>query len=67
MTYKIEADSTLESDWLPSEAFTRYYEDRASAVAIAIEGVEDPDETEVRVVCVETGEVVWRSTDASYD
>ncbi|MDA8094033.1 MAG: MerR family DNA-binding transcriptional regulator, partial [Betaproteobacteria bacterium] len=39
----------------------------ASAVAMAMEGVDDPEEQEVRVICVETGEVVWRSTEAEYE
>lgn len=49
MIYRIESDYPLTSDWLPATAF--------------IEGVDDPEEQEVRVICVETGEVVWRSTD----
>jgi hypothetical protein len=36
-------------------------------VATAIEGVDDPDEQEVRVVCIEDGEIVWRSTDYEYE
>ena len=67
MTYRIESDFPLESDWLPAEVFTRHYEDVSAAVATAIEGVEDPEETEVRVVCVETGAIVWRSTDEKYE
>lgn len=67
MTYRIESDFPLESDWLPKKAFKQHYDSMSSAVAIAIEGVEDPKETEVRVVCVETGLVVWRSTDEEYE
>ena len=67
MVFRIESDFPLTSDWLPADAFTRHYETNASAVAIAIEGVDDPDEQEVRVICVETGEVVWRSTDWEYE
>lgn len=66
-TYRIEADVPLRSDWLPASAFTRVYTDRAAAVATAIEGVDDPAEDEVRVVCVETGEIVWRSTEHEYE
>ncbi|MBO0858663.1 MAG: hypothetical protein J2P21_09390 [Chloracidobacterium sp.] len=66
-TYRIESDYPLSSDWLPADAFTRHYTDRASAVAIAIEGVDDPQDMEVRVVCVETGEVVWFSTQEQYE
>ena len=65
--YRIESGWPLESDWLSSAAFSRHSEDRSVAVATAIEGVDDPQEQEVRVVCVETGEVVWRSTQEEYE
>lgn len=67
MSYRIESAFNLESDWLPAKAFVQHYEDRSAAIATAIEGVDDPAEQEVRVVCVETDEVVWRSTDEEYD
>ena len=66
-TYRIESSYKLTSDWLPPSAFTQVYECRSSAVATAIEGVDDPGEQEVRVVCVESGETVWRSTEHEYD
>lgn len=65
--YRIESDLTLSSDWLPSDAFSRTYTDRAVAVATAIEGVDNPAIQEVRVVDVCTGTVVWRSTDDEYE
>jgi hypothetical protein len=67
MRYRIESDFPLSSDWLPASVFAQHYESLSEAIAIAIEGVDDPDEDEVRVVCVETGEVVWRSTDHEFD
>ena len=66
MTYRIESDSPLSSVWLSAEPSCSTWRQEA-AVAIAIEGVDDPDEQEVRVVCVETGEVVWRSTEEEYE
>jgi hypothetical protein len=66
-TFRIESDLKLESDWMPAEAFTRIYSDRSWAVATAIEGVEDPETEEVRVIDVSTGEVVWRSTEEKYE
>ncbi len=66
-TYGIESSHTLSSDWLPASAFTRIYDDRSVAVATAIEGVDDPAEQEVCVMCVEDGEIVWRSTDEEYE
>jgi hypothetical protein len=65
--YRIESDLALASDWLPSDAFSRTYRDRAVAVATAIEGVDDPATQEVRVVDVRAGTVVWRSTDDEYE
>lgn len=67
MTYQIESEYRLESDWLPPDAFMKHYNDLSVAVATAIEGVDDPAEQEVRVICGETGEVVWRSTDEEYE
>jgi hypothetical protein len=65
--YRIESDLALSSDWLPPDAFSRIYEDCAAAVAMAIEGVDDPATEEVRVVDVATGTVVWRSTEDEYE
>jgi len=68
MSYRIESGFPLSleaSDWLPPHAFVM--EHPSQAAATAIEGVDDPAEQEVRVICVETGEVVWRSTDEAYE
>ena len=67
MTYRIESDFPLNSDWLPAKAFKQHYDNESAAVATDIEGVDDPEEQEVRIICVETGEVVWRSTDEQYE
>lgn len=67
MNYKIESDYPLNSDFVPKEYFKKIYTDRSAAVATAIEGVYDPSEQEVRVVCVETGDVIWRSTEEEFD
>lgn len=64
MKYKIESKHPLKSDWLHFKVFRQIYNSKAAAIAIAVEGVDDPEKQEVRVICVETGEVVWRSTDA---
>jgi hypothetical protein len=65
--YRIESDVELSSDWLPPEAFTTVYASQSSAVATAIEGVDDPAEVEVRVVDATTGQVVWRSTEDEFE
>ncbi|MDR2787917.1 MAG: hypothetical protein LBD06_06095 [Candidatus Accumulibacter sp.] len=67
MKYRIEADFPLQSDWLPAKVFSRHHDSVSAAKAIAIEGVDEPGEGEARVICVETGEVVWRSTDEEYE
>lgn len=65
--YRIESDYPSKSDWLPAAAFKQHYETASAAIATAIEGVDDPDEQEVRVVCVETGEVIWPSDEQQYE
>ena len=67
MSYRIESNFQLESDCLPAEAFSQHYATLSAAVAIAIEGVNEPEEQEVRVICVETGDIVWRSTEEEFD
>jgi hypothetical protein len=66
-TYRIESEFKLASDWLPAHEFTRVHTNRSLAEATAIEGVADPATQEVRIRCVETGEVVWRSVDEFFD
>ncbi|WP_224392882.1 hypothetical protein [Pseudonocardia sp. ICBG1293] len=56
--YRIEADVELSSDWLPASAFTMIYPTMDASIATAIEGVEDPEIDEVRIVHVATGWVV---------
>ena len=65
--FRIDANVELHSDWLPDEVFSTIFDNRGTAVATAIEGVEDPETQEVRVVDTVSGEVVWRSTDEEYE
>lgn len=67
MKLRIEADFPLSGDWMAQKAFTQHVDYLPSAVATAIEGVCDPAEEELRVVCVETGEVAWRSIEEDYE
>ena len=67
MSYRIESSIKLTSDWLPKTAFTDHYENSSEAVAIAIEGVDNPAEDEVRVVEVESGKVIWSSLEEEYE
>lgn len=66
-TYRIESSHKLTSDRLPASAFTSISNDRSMAAATALDGVDERGEQEVGVVCIETGEVVWRSTDHDYE
>ena len=63
MTYRIESNFPLNSDWLPAKVFKHHYDSVSAAVATVIEGVDDPAEQDVRIIRGATGEVVWRSTD----
>lgn len=62
----IESDYPLYSDWLPKEAFTTIYLNRSMAVATAVEAVTDST-TEVRVVDLSTGEVIWNSREEEFE
>jgi hypothetical protein len=64
--FRLESDVALVSDWLPSSVFAGEFKTSAEAAATAIEGVDDPEVTEVRVLDA-TGTAVWRSTDQEYE
>ena len=64
--FKIESDYPLASDWLPAIAFTKIYPSSSAAIVVAIEGVDDPEDYEVRVVDMATSKVVWRSTEEEF-
>jgi tRNA A37 threonylcarbamoyladenosine synthetase subunit TsaC/SUA5/YrdC len=65
--YRVESDIHLTSDWLPPEEFNQVFSDWSNAVPLAIEGVEDPAHEEVRIVDIDTGEVMWRSTEELFE
>lgn len=65
--FRIESKFALVSDWLPKSAFTAIYDERSTAIATAIEGVDAPQEQEVCVVDISTGKVVWRSTEEDFE
>lgn len=64
--FKIESDYPLASDWLPAIVFTNIYPTSSAAIVVAMEGVDDPEDYEVRVMDMATGKVVWRSTEEGY-
>ena len=59
--YRIESSGTLKSGLLPFVNFNLLYEDCSLAVAIAAKSVTEPVRTEVRVVQVPSGEVIFRT------
>lgn len=61
MPYRIESKFKLVSDWFPKEFFTKIYDDKQAAVAIAVEGVIDPSKQEVKVIDTDTNEVVFNT------
>lgn len=67
MAFKIESDCEFDSDWIPKEKFKEIFTTKAEAVAMAIEAVDDPEIQEVRIIDVETGDVVCRTTELNYE
>lgn len=66
MPFKIESEYDLKSDWLPQDAFCKIYDDRSLAIATAIEGVDDPQSQEVRVIDLVTRKVIFKTTEQKY-
>lgn len=67
MAFKIESDYEFDSDWIPKEKFKEIFKTKAEAVAMAIEAVDDAEFQEVRVIDIETGNVVCRTTELNYE
>ncbi|OLM27883.1 hypothetical protein Ae717Ps2_7101c [Pseudonocardia sp. Ae717_Ps2] len=57
----------VEKGWLPAAAFTTIYPTVEAAIPVAIEGVDDVEIDEVRIVAVGTGRVAWRSTEEEFE
>ncbi len=59
--YRIESTGTVVFRLTPAPARQRHhFQDRAMAVAMAVKGVTDPPGSEIRVVHVPSGEVIFR-------
>ena len=56
--YRIESSSPLRGSLLPHNNSRQIYNDRGLAVAVAIKSLADPTRQHIRVVHVDTGEVV---------
>lgn len=62
--YRIESKEPLLGRLLPASVFKRLYANPSLAVAIAVKSVLDPTRQQVRVVDVESGEIVFETRPA---
>lgn len=59
--YRVESTGTILFRLMPGPGRQHHpFHDRAVAVAMAVKGVTDPPGSEIRVVHVPTGEVIFR-------
>ncbi len=65
--YRIESSSPLRGSLLPQNSFRHIYNDRGLAVAVAIKSLADPTRQHIRVVHVDTGEVVFQTEPIVHD
>ena len=59
--YRIESFHPLRGSLLPPHSVREYYNDRGLAVAVAVKSLADPTRQHVRVVHVDSGEVVFET------
>jgi hypothetical protein len=59
--YRIEIDSPLRGSLLPHNSFQNLYKNRSLAVAVAVKSLTDPTRQQIRVVHVDSGEVVFET------
>lgn len=62
--YRIESSAALKSELLQAINFNHLYHNSSLAVAIAAKSVTDPVRSEVRVVQVPSGEIIFRTGSA---
>lgn len=67
MPYRIIFDVEPESDWLPKSVFFSNFECLSDAIAVAIEGVDNPAEHDIRIIDSDTKMIVWRSCEEDWD
>ena len=65
--YRIESSQPLRGSLLPPQTFREYYNDRGLAVAMAVKSLADPTRQRVRVVHVDSGEVVFDTRPAKLE
>lgn len=65
--YRIESREPLLGKLLPPSMFRRLYADPSLAVAVAVKSVVDPTRQQVRVVDVDSGEIVFDTAPAALE
>ncbi len=65
--YRIESREPLLGKLLPPAMFSRLYADPSLAVAVAVKSVVDPTRQRVRVVDVDSGEIVFDTAPAALE
>ncbi len=61
--YRIERQHAPQGGLLPPHSLRETYTSRSLAVAVAIKSLRDPTREQVRVVHVDTGEVVFQTAE----
>jgi hypothetical protein len=59
--YRIESKHPLLGHLLPGSTFKHLFSDRSLAVATAVKSVDDPTCQQVRVVHIDSGEIVFET------
>lgn len=59
--YRIESSAPLRGSLLPLNSFKTLYNNRGLAVAVAVKSLADPTRQHIRVVHVDSGEVVFET------
>lgn len=65
--YRIESKEPLTGNLIPPSMLKRLYVDPSLAVAVAVKSVVDPTRQRVRVVDVDSGEIVFDTAPAGLE
>jgi hypothetical protein len=65
--YRIESNTPLRGSLLPPNSYKALYNDRGLAVAVAVKSLADPTRQHIRVVHVDSGEVVFETDPVSHE
>ena len=65
--YRIESNMPLRGSLLPPNSYKALYNNRGLAVAVAVKSLADPTRQHIRVVHVDTGEVVFETDPVGHE